>query len=198
MVAAPPSIQQAAVLEARATRREGTCARPEPRRKSAVVSARPNSAQEATSEDPGLRRELRSRLSAPNRYADSELDALLDRATGIAFDGRIRDEAACRRAPVHGSRVTGRASDTLGRCLARRACCIRLGHEATRPSAARNRSSSRHRCLLSFELHGCHSRARLDSCVRHNSAQEATSEDRGLRRQLRSRLSAPSRSTDQA
>ena len=28
-----------------------------------------NSAQEATSEDPGLRRELRSRLSAPNRYA---------------------------------------------------------------------------------------------------------------------------------
>jgi hypothetical protein len=30
----------------------------------------PNSAQEATSEDPGLRRELRSRLSAPNRWAD--------------------------------------------------------------------------------------------------------------------------------
>jgi hypothetical protein len=29
-----------------------------------------NSAQEATSEDPGLRRELRSRLSAPNRWAD--------------------------------------------------------------------------------------------------------------------------------
>jgi hypothetical protein len=27
----------------------------------------PNSAQEATNEDPGLRRELRSRLSAPNR-----------------------------------------------------------------------------------------------------------------------------------
>jgi hypothetical protein len=28
----------------------------------------PNSAQEATSEDRGLRRQLRSRLSAPNRY----------------------------------------------------------------------------------------------------------------------------------
>jgi hypothetical protein len=30
----------------------------------------PNSAQEATSEGRGLRRELRSRLSAPNRWAD--------------------------------------------------------------------------------------------------------------------------------
>ena len=32
--------------------------------------APPNSAQEATSEDRGLRRQLRSRLSAPNRWAD--------------------------------------------------------------------------------------------------------------------------------
>ena len=39
----------------------------EPRR---VMMGPHNSAQEATSEDRGLRRQLRSRLSAPNRWAD--------------------------------------------------------------------------------------------------------------------------------
>jgi hypothetical protein len=32
-----------------------------------VVTSPSNSAREATSEDPGVRRQLRSRLSAPNR-----------------------------------------------------------------------------------------------------------------------------------
>jgi hypothetical protein len=38
-----------------------------------LVRGRGNSAQEATSEARGLRRQLRSRLSAPNRSADAEV-----------------------------------------------------------------------------------------------------------------------------
>jgi hypothetical protein len=38
----------------------------------------PNSAQEATSKDSGLRRELRSRLSAPIRWADVEFNATIE------------------------------------------------------------------------------------------------------------------------